>query len=147
MTKDELIVKLGKYDFGALLTNPVISLVRKESQACSCDFWTFSGLSHLDDSATESIHNRNRNISRNKKSLFRWQTIAWRDKKLLFRCLSIEKFPLWVKDKETTTYVASGWIVVQRFFRNMGWNMTGPSKDGIYWKLTLVGPNPDTPFH
>jgi len=59
---------------------------------------------------------------------------------------TIEKFHLWVKEKVTTTYVASGWIAVQRFFRNMGWNMTGPSRAGIYWKLTLFWPNPDTPL-
>jgi hypothetical protein len=27
--------------------------------------------------------------------------------------MTIEKFPLWVKEKVTTTYVASGWIAVQ----------------------------------
>jgi len=41
------------------------------------------------------------------------------DKTLLFRGRTIEKFPLCVKEKVTTTYVASGWIAVQRFFRNM----------------------------
>ena len=41
------------------------------------------------------------------------------DKTLLFRGMTIEKFPLCVKEKVTTTYVASGWIAVQRFFRNM----------------------------
>jgi hypothetical protein len=35
---------------------------------------------------------------------------------LLFGGRAIEKFPLWVKEKVNTTYVASGWIVVQMFF-------------------------------
>ena len=69
------------------------------------------------------------------------------NKMLLFRGKTVEKFHLWVKEKVTTTYVASGWIAVQRFFRNMGWNMIGPSRAGIYWKLTLFWPNPDTPLH
>jgi hypothetical protein len=32
----------------------------------------------------------------------------------------LKTFPLCVKEKITTTYVASGWIAVQRFF----WNIT-----------------------
>jgi hypothetical protein len=51
---------------------------------------------------------------------------------LLFRGIIIEKFPLWVKGKLTTTYGASGWIAVQRFFWNIGWSKIGLSRDGIY---------------
>jgi hypothetical protein len=35
---------------------------------------------------------------------------------LFFGGRTIEKFHIWVKEKVTTTYVASGWIVVQMFF-------------------------------
>ena len=48
------------------------------------------------------------------------------DKTSLFLGRTIEKFPLCVKEKETTTYVALRWIGVLRFFRNMGWNKIGP---------------------
>jgi hypothetical protein len=51
---------------------------------------------------------------------------------LLFRERAIEKFPLWVKEKVTTTYVALGWIAVQRFFRNTDWNMNVSLNFGIY---------------
>ena len=44
------------------------------------------------------------------------------DKTLLFMGRSIEKFPLCVKEKGTTTYVVLRWIGVLRFFRNMGWS-------------------------
>jgi hypothetical protein len=33
---------------------------------------------------------------------------------------TIAKFPLWIKEKVTTTYVASGWIAVLRFFGDIG---------------------------
>jgi hypothetical protein len=42
------------------------------------------------------------------------------DKTLLLMGRSIEKSLLWVKEKGSTTYVASDWIAGQRFFRNMG---------------------------
>jgi len=32
--------------------------------------------------------------------------------------MTIEKFPLWFKEKVTTTYVAAGWIALQRFLWN-----------------------------
>jgi hypothetical protein len=41
-------------------------------------------------------------------------------KTLLFMGRSIEKLILWVKEKGSTTYVASSWIALQRFFRNTG---------------------------
>jgi len=53
------------------------------------------------------------------------------DKTLLFRGMTIEKFPLWFKEKATTTYVISGWIAVQRFFWNIGWNKIEPSSVSI----------------
>jgi hypothetical protein len=56
----------------------------------------------------------------------------------------IEKFPLCVKEKGTTTYVVLPWNGVLRFFRNMGWSKIGPSRSGNIWKLTSFGPNPDT---
>jgi len=48
------------------------------------------------------------------------------DKTSLFLGRTIEKFPLCVKEKGTTTYVVLRWIGVLRFFRNMGWNKIGP---------------------
>jgi hypothetical protein len=42
------------------------------------------------------------------------------DKNLLFQGRTIEKYPMWVKEKETTIYVVSGWIAVPRVFRNTG---------------------------
>ena len=66
------------------------------------------------------------------------------DKTLLFPGRTIEKFPLCVKEKGTTTYVVSGWIGVLRFFRNMGLSKIGPSRSENIWKLTSFGPNPDT---
>ena len=64
------------------------------------------------------------------------------DKTLLFRERNIEKFPLWGKEKGTTTYVASGRIAVQRFFWNIGWSKIGPSRNGNHGKFTSFGPNP-----
>ena len=47
-----------------------------------------------------------------------------------FPSRTLEKLSLWVKGKLTTTYVASGWIAVQRFFRNKGWGKIGLSSNG-----------------
>lgn len=63
------------------------------------------------------------------------------DKTLLFMGRTVEKFPLCVKDKGTTTYVVLRWIGVPRFFGNMGWSKIGPSRSGNNWKLTSFGPN------
>jgi hypothetical protein len=41
-------------------------------------------------------------------------------KTLLFRRKAIEEFSIRVKKQVTATYVASSWIAVQMFFRNMG---------------------------
>ena len=68
------------------------------------------------------------------------------DKTLLFRRMTIEKFSLWAKDKVTTTYVASGWIAVQRLFRNIGWSKVGPSRNGNHGVFPLFCPNPGTPL-
>ena len=56
---------------------------------------------------------------------------------MLVQGRTIEKYAMWVKIKEATTSAASGWVVVQRFFRNTGWNIIGLSRAGTYWKLTL----------
>ena len=60
---------------------------------------------------------------------------------------TIEKFPLSVKEIVTTTYMASGWIAVQRLFRNMGWDIRGISNNEICWNLAILGRNLDRPFH
>jgi hypothetical protein len=59
---------------------------------------------------------------------------------------AIEKFPLCVKEKGTTTYVVLRWNGVLRFFRNMGWSKIGPSRSVTIWKFTSFGPNPGTPL-
>jgi len=60
--------------------------------------------------------------------------------------MTIEKFPLCVKEKVTTTYVASGRIAVQRFFWNRGWSKIGPSRNGNHGKFMSFGPNTGTPL-
>jgi hypothetical protein len=65
---------------------------------------------------------------------------------LLFRGKTIEKLSLCVKDKVTTTYVASGRIAVKRFFWNIGWSKIGPSRNGNHGKFSSFGPNPGTPL-
>jgi len=60
-----------------------------------------------------------------REALLSW--LSWLvDKTSLFLGRTIEKFPLCVKEKGTTTYVVLRWIGVLRFFRNMGWNKIGP---------------------
>ena len=60
---------------------------------------------------------------------------------------SIGKFLLWVKEKETTTYAVSVWIMKFRLFRNICWSKIEHWNDGIYWKLTPVGLNPGKQVH
>jgi len=47
---------------------------------------------------------------------------------LFFRGKLIEESALRVKDKETTIYIASAWIAVQRVFWNLGRSKIGPSR-------------------
>jgi len=54
------------------------------------------------------------------------------DKNLLYVERTIERFPLCVKEKVTTTYVVLGWIGVLRFFRNRGWRKIGSSNSHMF---------------